>query len=53
METKLGMGKVYLKAQDIGKMLKLKDVENLVVTNVNIKDSKDLEIEVATPEPPS
>lgn len=49
METKLGMGKVYLKAQDIGKMLKLKDVENLVITNVNIKDSKDLEIEIATP----
>lgn len=49
METKLGIGKVYLKAQDIGKMLKLKNVENLVITNVNIKDSKDLEIEVATP----
>lgn len=49
MDTRLGKGKIYLKAEDLGKMLKLKDIENLVITNVNIKDSKDLEIEIATP----
>ncbi|MEG1309404.1 MAG: hypothetical protein RSA91_01005 [Bacilli bacterium] len=49
MNTELGRAKIYLKAQDLGKMLKLNDIENLAITNVNIKDSKDVEIEIVTP----
>lgn len=49
MDTRLGKSKIYFKAQDFGKMLKLKDVENLVITNVNIKDAKEIEVEIATP----
>lgn len=49
MDTRLGKSKIYFKAQDFGKMLKLKDVENLVITNVNVKDAKEVEVEIATP----
>lgn len=49
MDTRLGKSKIYFKAQDFGKMLKLKNIENLVITNVNVKDAKEVEVEIATP----
>lgn len=48
--TSLGMAKVYFSAKDFGKMLKLKDVGNLVVTDISVdKITSDVEVTVITP----
>lgn len=46
----LGLAKVYFSASDFGKMLKLKDVSNLVITDVEVdRTMSDVEITVVTP----
>lgn len=49
MSTNLGMAKIYFKKEDFGKMLKLKDTQNLYIGDVR-KDygNSDVEIEIIT-----
>lgn len=49
MSTNLGMAKIYFKKEDFGKMLKLKDTQNLYIGEVR-KDygNSDVEIEIIT-----
>lgn len=48
--TSLGMAKVYFSAKDFGKMLKLKDESNLVVTDISVdKITSDVEVTIITP----
>lgn len=50
MSTDLGMAKVYFSKSDFGKMLKLKDVNNLVVTDITVdKLTSDVEVTIVTP----
>lgn len=49
MSTDLGMAKAYFKAQDFGKMLKLKEEGNLVITKAEINDlGNELEVTIIT-----
>lgn len=50
MSTKLGMAKVYFTASDFGKMLKLKDENNLIVKDVKVSEyGGDVEVTIITP----
>lgn len=50
MSTKLGSAKVYFKNEDLGKMLKLKDKDNLMVTDVQVDNTEGkVAITITTP----
>lgn len=50
MSTELGMAKVYFTASDFGKMLKLKDENNLIVKDVKVSElGSEVEVTIITP----
>jgi hypothetical protein len=49
MSTQLGYAKVYFAKEDFGKMLKLKDVENLTISNIENDGYGILTLTIATP----
>jgi hypothetical protein len=50
MSTKLGMAKVYFNLGDFGKMLKLKDINNLAITDIQKSESdRRLVLSLVTP----
>lgn len=50
MSTKLGTAKVYFTKEDLGKMLKLKDKDNLMVTDVDVDNTEGkVAITITTP----
>jgi hypothetical protein len=50
MSIKLGTAKVYFKNEDLGKMLKLKDKDNLMITDVSVDNTEGkLTVTITTP----